>query len=65
MEIVRDQLIQTRDYLQKKCKSPKEVIERLRAKGSNVEEIEIELLELNKLQGAFDSVETALKILEG
>ena len=47
-----------------KCECPAEMIKRLRRQGCSMGEVEYALMKLNKIRGAYDSVETALRILE-
>lgn len=47
-----------------KCECPMEMVKRLRREGCTMGEIEYALIELNKIKGVYDSIETALRILE-
>ena len=64
MKEIRKQLLQAQRELQGKYESPSEVIERLKNEGKSMGEIEQEILKMNRIQGVYDSVVTALKILE-
>ena len=61
---IRNELLKIHHDLQQKIECPSELIERLRSEGESLEQTELALLELNRIQGVFDSIETALKILE-
>ncbi|MTN46536.1 hypothetical protein GMB51_15335 [Turicibacter sanguinis] len=61
---IRNELLKIHHDLQQKIECPSELIERLRSEGKSLEQTELALLELNRIQGVFDSIETALKILE-
>ena len=60
----RNELLKIRHDLQQKIESPSELIDRLRAEGKSVWEIEQAVLKMNRIQGAYDSIETALRMLE-
>ncbi len=64
MNKIRKQLLQAQQGLEGKYESPSEVIERLKNEGKSMGEIEQVIMEMNRIQGACDSVATALKILE-
>ena len=64
MNEIRKQLLQAQRELQGKYESPSEVIERMRGEGKSTEQIEQEILKMNRIRGVYDSVVTALKILE-
>lgn len=64
MQGIRKHLLQAQHDLEGKCESPSELINRLRAEGKSMREIEQALLKLNRIQGAYDSVEMALRMLE-
>lgn len=51
-------------YLEMKRECPMEMVKRLRGEGCRMGEVEYALRELNKIRGVYDSLETALKILE-
>lgn len=61
---IRNELLKIHHDLRQKIECPSELIERLRSEGKSLEQTELALLELNRIQGVFDSIETALKILE-
>ena len=60
----RNELLKIRHDLQQKIEPPSELIDRLRAEGKSVWEIEQAVLKMNRIQGAYDSIETALRMLE-
>ncbi len=64
MQDIRKHLLQAQHDLEEKCESPSELIDRLRAEGKSMGQIEQELLKMNRIQGVYDSVVTALRILE-
>ncbi len=64
MNEIRKQLLQAQHELERKYESPSEMIERLKSEGKSMGQIEQELLEMNRIQGVYDSVVTALRILE-
>ncbi len=64
MTITRKQLLQVKSELERKYESPAKMIERLKSEGKSMGQIEQELLKMNRLQGAYNSVVTALRILE-
>ncbi len=63
MREIRDHLLQAQRGLGRIIESPTELIERLKSEGKSMGEIEYAVLELNRIKGAHDSVETALRIL--
>ncbi|MFR7897397.1 hypothetical protein [Turicibacter sanguinis] len=64
MQDIRKHLLQAEHDLRGKCEPASELIDRLRSEGKSMGEIEQALLNLNRIQGAYDSVETALRMLE-
>ena len=64
MQGIRKHLLQAQQDLRGKCEPASELIDRLRSEGKSMGEIEQALLNLNRIQGAYDSVETALRMLE-
>ncbi|MCU7195566.1 hypothetical protein [Turicibacter sanguinis] len=64
MQGIRKYLLQVQHDLEKRYESPSELIDRLRAEGKSMGEIEQALLKMNRIQVIYASVETALKILE-
>lgn len=64
MNEIRKQLLQTQHELERKYESPSEIIERLKREGKSMRQIEQEILKMNRIQGVYDSVVTALRILE-
>lgn len=64
MNGIRNHLLEVQRDLENKYESPTELIDRLRSKGKSMGEIEREVLKMNRLQGVYDSVVTALRILE-
>lgn len=64
MNGIRKQLLQAQHELERKYESPNEMIERLMSEGKSMGQIEQELLKMNRIQGVYDSVVTALRILE-
>lgn len=64
MDAIREKLLQAQYELESKYESPNEMIERLMSEGKSMGQIEQELLKMNRIQGVYDSVVTALKILE-
>ena len=50
--------------MEQKYESPEIMIERLKREGKSMGEIEQEVLTMNRVQGAYDSIATALRILE-
>ncbi|MDB8437393.1 hypothetical protein GMA43_13005 [Turicibacter sanguinis] len=64
MQGIRKHLLQAQHDLRGKCEPAGELIDRLRSEGKSMGEIEQALLNLNRIQGAYDSVETALRMLE-
>ncbi|MCU7196754.1 hypothetical protein [Turicibacter sanguinis] len=61
---IRNELLKIHYDLQQSIESPSDLIERLRAEGKHACEIEREILKMTRIQGAYDSVETALRMLE-
>lgn len=64
MDRIRKYLLQAQRDLEQKFELPSELIERLKSEGKSMGEIESAILELNRIQGIYDSVITALRILE-
>ncbi|MDB8553237.1 hypothetical protein [Turicibacter sanguinis] len=64
MQGIRKHLLQVQHDLEKRYESPSELIDRLRAEGKSMGEIEQALLKMNRIQVIYASVETALRILE-
>lgn len=64
MNGIRNHLLEVQRDLENKYESPTELIDRLRSEGKSMGEIEREVLKMNRLQGVYDSVVTALRILE-
>ena len=64
MQGIRKHLLQAQHDLRGKCEPASELIDRLRSEGKSMGDIEQALLNLNGIQGAYDSVETALRMLE-
>ena len=64
MQGIRKHLLQAQHDLKERYESPSNLIDRLRSEGKSMGEIEQALLNLNRIQGAYDSVETALRMLE-
>ena len=64
MQGIRKHLLQAQHDLRGKCEPASELIDRLRSEGKSMGEIEQALLNLNRIRGAYDSVETALRMLE-
>ena len=64
MKEIREQLLKAQHNLEKKYESPNELIARLKEQGKSMGEIENAILELNRIGGVYDSVVTALRILE-
>ena len=64
MNGIRKQLLQAQHELERKYESPNEMIERLMSEGKSMGQIGQELLKMNRIQGVYDSVVTALRILE-
>ena len=64
MNGIRKHLLEVQHDLENKYESPTELIDRLRSEGKSMGEIEREVLKMNRLQGVYDSVVTALRILE-
>ena len=50
--------------LQQSIESASDLIERLQAEGKSMGEIERAILKMTRIQGAYDSVETALRLLQ-
>ena len=65
MKEIKGQLLKAKRNLEDKYESPSELIERLKEQGKSMGEIENAILELNRIGGVYDSVVTALRILEG
>lgn len=63
MREIREHLLRAQRELERRFESPSELIERLKREGKSMGEIEYAVLELNRIKGAYDSVETALRIL--
>ena len=61
---IKEHLLQAQHDLEGKCESTSELIDRLRAEGKSMSEIEQAVLELTRIQSVYDSVEMALRILE-
>ena len=61
---IRKYLLQAQHDLKEKYESPSDLIDRLRSEGKSMGEIERAVLKMNGIQGAYDSVETALRMLE-
>ena len=57
-------LLKVQKYLEEIIESPSELIDRLKQEGKSMSEIEQAVLELTRIQGVYDSVGVALKILE-
>ena len=64
MQGIRKYLLQAQHDLKEKYESPSDLIDRLRSEGKSMGEIERAVLKMNRIQGAYDSVETALRMLE-
>lgn len=64
MNGIRNHLLEVQHDLENKYEAPSELIDRLRSEGKSMGEIEREVLKMNRLQGVYDSVVTALRILE-
>ena len=64
MQGIRKYLLQAQHDLKEKYESPSDLIDRLRSEGQSMGEIERAVLKMNRIQGAYDSVETALRMLE-
>ena len=64
MQGIRKHLLQSQQIGRASCEPAGELIDRLRSEGKSMGEIEQALLNLNRIQGAYDSVETALRMLE-
>ena len=62
MQGIRKYLLQAQHDLKERYESPSDLIDRLRSEGKSMGEIEYAVLELNRIKGAHDSVETALRI---
>lgn len=65
MKEIKEQLLKAKHNLEKKYEPPNELITRLKEEGKSMGEIENTILELNRIGGVYDSVVTALRILEG
>ena len=65
MKEIKEQLLKAKHNLEKKYEPPNELITRLKEEGKSMGEIENAILELNRIGGVYDSVVTALRILEG
>ena len=65
MKEIKGQLLKAKHNLEKKYESPNELIARLKEQGKSMGEIENARLELNRIGGVYDSVVTAVRILEG
>lgn len=61
---VERSLLKVQKDLEEIIESPMELIERLTSEGKSMSEIEQAVLELTRIQGVYDSVETALRMLE-
>ncbi|MTP73127.1 hypothetical protein GMB80_09310 [Turicibacter sanguinis] len=64
MQGIRKHLLQAQHDLKERYESPSDLIDRLRLEGKSMGEIERAVLKMNRIQGAYDSVETALRMLE-
>lgn len=64
MNEIRKQLLQVKSELERRYESPNELIERLKNEGKSMSEIEQTVLMMNRIGGVYDSVVTALRILE-
>ena len=64
MREIRRQLLQAQRDLQSRYEAAQDLIDRLRSEGKSMSEIEGALFEMNRLKGVYESVETALRILE-
>ncbi|MTP77673.1 hypothetical protein GMB70_03230 [Turicibacter sanguinis] len=64
MQGIRKHLLQAQHDLKERYESPSNLIDRLRSEGKSMGEIERAVLKMNRIQGAYDSVETALRMLE-
>lgn len=64
MNGIRNHLLEVQRDLENKYEAPSELVDRLRSEGKSMGEIEREVLKMNRLQGVYDSVVTALRILE-
>lgn len=64
MNEIRKQLLQAQRELECKYECPSEIVERMKREGKSTEDIEDEIMRMNRIQGVYDSVVTALKILE-
>lgn len=63
MEEIRKQLLLVRDKLESKYETIDKIMERLKGEGKSLEKVEEEILKMNRIQGASDSIDTALRML--
>ena len=61
---MRNELLKIHHELQQSIESASDLIERLQAEGKSMGEIERAILKMTRIQGAYDSVETALRLLQ-
>ena len=61
---VRKQLLQAQHDLEIRCEPLEALLDRMLREGKSMSEIEQVVLELTRIQGAYDSVHMALKMLE-
>lgn len=64
MEEIRDRLQRLQWELEQKYQSPETVINKLKSEGKSMGQIEQEILNMNRILGAYDSIVTALRILD-
>lgn len=64
MQDLKKRLYHIKRELEQKYESPEIMIERLKREGKSMGQIEQEVLTMNRVQGAYDSIATALRILE-
>lgn len=64
MEEIRDRLQRLQWELEQKYQSPETVINELKSEGKSMGQIEQEILNMNRILGVYDSIVTALRILD-
>ena len=64
MEEIRDRLQRLQWELEQKYQSPETVINQLKSEGKSMGQIEQEILNMNRILGVYDSIVTALRILD-
>lgn len=64
MENIKKQLLLIQQELEHGYEPLNELIYRLKHEGKSMGEIEQAILKMNRIQGAYDSAETALRMLQ-